>query len=146
MSLKALAIGVDGRVAEDLGDEQSRGTLVEVLNVLLPILANLKCNRKPPPPAPVDPTPNPSEARKAAYQTIWEKKCLARDAYDPDTADYEAGALRRAAREARHLQKKNGDPITHKESIALGRASLDAARERPLSQLVDAYLESQQPS
>lgn len=133
---------IDDQVCE-ASSEPTRGVFLDVLITLLPGLLQLfqNCPKKPKPAPPVDPVPTPTPAQTRAWETAWDAKCRAKDAFDPDSHDYDSHSLRMAAKEARKQKRKNGEHITQQQAIELGRASLDAARTGEMTDLRGAILQ-----
>jgi hypothetical protein len=135
---------IDERLSESTGEP--RGTFITILltlfQELLPkLLTLLPCFN--PKPVPVDPVPNPSEARKLAWQNAWRLKGRAEEDFDEATNDYKAHTLRQMSVRIRRAKRKDGEPVTKEESFELAKQALDAARETPHEEMVETILEAQ---
>jgi hypothetical protein len=143
MSLKNAMDRVDRKVAESTGEEYGSfiAILLPLLQIFLPMLANLPCLA--PKPAPPNPDPSPSPEAAKAWNDAWILKSKAVEAFDDQNQDYNRHTLNVMAGRILRAKRRADERIKRPEALELARAALDEARERELPEMVDIILEAQ---
>lgn len=119
-------------------NETAEGTtlygVIDWVSLLPTFLSLLGMCRKPTKPAPVNPTPQPTQQQATAWEDAWRMKSGATDNWDGQA--YSDKILTRTARHIRKAKKRDGQPITKPESVEAALLALDNAR---LSEMPDLY-------
>lgn len=127
--------------AEKLGKRTTAYGVLPWMEILTTVLGLLASCRKPPAPAPVNPTPNPTPAQTAAWDDAWKLKANA-DAAREDDGSYAGPAYKRTRASIRKQNRRDGHPIKADAADAAATAAFDDARASTMADLYSDVLEA----
>lgn len=90
--------------------KQSPRGVIPILEIFQLVLGFLSACKKPPTPAPVNPTPNPTPAQTAAWDDAWTLKQKAIEAQKPNGTFGGAG-FNRTVKETLQKKRRDGEKI-----------------------------------